>query len=68
MTISSLIAKGGRTSGRKRGSSEEGTSRKWHSWEVLDSNNWVVREKDADGKPVVKDLVADFMSKIRLRS
>ena len=44
---------------------EEKTFRKWHSCEDLDSNNWVVKEKDGDGKLVIKGLVVGFVSKIR---
>ena len=33
----------------------------------VDSGNWVIKEKDAEGKLIVRDLVAEFMSKIKLR-
>ena len=43
---------------------EEAIARKWRDWEDLDSGNWVVKEKDAEGKLAVRDLVVEFMSKI----
>src|SRR5258705_118333 len=45
---------------------EEAIARKWRDWEDLDSGNWVVKEKDAEGMLAVRDLVAEFMSKIKL--
>ena len=29
---------------------EEYTTRRWRCWEDLDSGNWVIKEKDADGE------------------
>ena len=46
---------------------EERTVRKWQSWEDLDSGNWIIKEKDAEGGWTSRDLVAEFMSKVRLR-
>ena len=46
---------------------QEGIARKWRDWEDLDSGNWVVNEKNAEGKIIVRDLVAEFMSQIKLR-
>ena len=46
---------------------EEATARKLRDWENLDSGNWVIKERDAEGKLVVRDLVAEFLSKIKLR-
>lgn len=37
----------------------------WRNWDNLDSGNWTVEERDAEGECVVKDLVAEFMGKIR---
>ena len=45
---------------------KDATVRKWRDWEDLDSSNWVIKERDPDGKLTVRDLVADFMSKIKL--
>ena len=36
---------------------EEATVRKWRDWEDLDSGNWVIKAKDAEGKLVVRDRV-----------
>ena len=33
----------------------------------MNSSNWVINETDAEGKLIVRDLVAEFMSKIKLR-
>ena len=46
----------------------ERTARKWQSWEDLDSGNWTIKEKDAEGEWMSRDLVAEFMSKVKLRS
>ena len=46
---------------------QEGIARKWRDWEDLDSGNWVINEKNAEGKIIVRDLVAEFMSQIKLR-
>ena len=39
-----------------------------HGAEVagLGSGNWVIKEKDAEGKLAVRELVVEFMSKIKL--
>ena len=41
--------------------------RRWWDWKDVDSGNWAIKERDAQGKLVVLDLVAEFMSKIKLR-
>ena len=46
---------------------QEGIARKWRDWEDLDSGNWVINETNAEGKIIVRDLVAEFMSQIKLR-
>ena len=46
---------------------EEATTRRWRDWKDLDSGNWAIKEKDAQCKLVVRDLVAEFMSKVKLR-
>ena len=46
---------------------EEATARRWRDWKDLDSGNWAIKERDAQGKLVVRDLVAEFMSKSKLR-
>ena len=33
----------------------------------MDSGNRVINEKDAEGKLIVRDLVAEFMLEIKLR-
>ena len=35
---------------------------------VLGGSNWTIKEKDADGERTVRDLVAEFMSKVKLWS
>ena len=30
---------------------EEATARKWRDWEDLDNGSWVIKERDAEGKP-----------------
>ena len=47
---------------------EEHTVRSWQSWEDLDSGNWTIKEKDVDGEWTSRDLVAEFMSKVKLRN
>ena len=47
---------------------EEHTVRCWRSWEDLDSSNWTIKEKDAEGEWTSWDLVAEFMSKVKLRN
>ena len=47
---------------------EEHTVRSWQHWEDLDSGNWMIKEKDADGEWTSRDLVAEFMSKVKLRN
>ena len=47
---------------------EEYTARSWRCWEDLDSGNWTIKEKDAEGEWTTRDLVAEFMSKVKLRS
>ena len=47
---------------------EERTMRRWQSWEDLDSSNWTIKEKDAEGEWMLRDLVAEFMSRVKLRS
>ena len=44
----------------------EHTVRRWRCWEDLDSGNWTIKEKDADGEWTSRDLVAEFMSKVKL--
>ena len=46
---------------------EEATARRWRDWKDLDSGNWVIKERDAEGNLTVRDLVAEFMSKIKRR-
>ena len=45
---------------------EEAISRRWYSWEDLDSGSWLRKEEHKEGKLIVNDLVMDFMEKIRL--
>ena len=45
---------------------EEYTTRRWRCWEDLDSGNWVIKEKNADREWMTQDLVAEFMSKVKL--
>ena len=40
-------------------------ARKWRCWEDLDSGNWMIKERNADGEWTVRDLVAEFMSKVK---
>ena len=46
----------------------EHTVRCWRSREDLDSGNWTIKEKDTEGEWTSRDLVAEFMSKVKLRS
>ena len=44
----------------------EATTRSWHSWHDLDSGSWTLKEKDTEGKWTTRDLVVEFMSKVKL--
>ena len=33
----------------------------------VDSGSWTIKEKDAEGEWTSRDLVAEFMSKVKLR-
>ena len=44
----------------------EHTARGWENWEDLDSGNWMIKKKDADGEWTSQNLVAEFISKVKL--
>ena len=44
----------------------EATTRSWRNWHDLDSGGWTLNEKDAEGKWTTRDLVVEFMSKVKL--
>ena len=46
---------------------EECTVRSWQRWEDLDSGNWTIKEKDVEEEWTSRDLVVEFMSKVKLQ-